>query len=394
MNRDEIVTAMDSLVAGAETRSLSTDEVSQYEKLETELKAVNETEQIRSRQSAYKVAAPAVHFTAGGKPEDSLERAFESYLRTGVANADMAELRSQTAGSTTAGGYSVPTQTLGRLTEIRKAFGGVMNLAENITTSGGNPINFPTLDDTANAGHLTAEGSADAGSADFVLGQVALSAYKYTSAGSSNSPLKVSVELLQDSALDIHSLVTRKLGERIARKQALDLLTGTGSSQPKGLCFSGITLDVEQAGGSNTNPTLADILAIYGALDPAYEEGAKWIMNKASMLKLMGINDSTGRPLLFGVTSPATSKLEWNLYGFPVVVDQGMPSDPATLSGIPYILFGNFEEAYVVRHVADVQVFANPYSSISSGLVEYSAIARMDAQIKARKAYVAFGNAA
>lgn len=45
----------------------------------------------------------------------------------------------------------------------------------------------------------------------------------------------MSLELLQDAAFDVQSLLTRKLSQRIARAQAAHWVNRTGSSQPYGL---------------------------------------------------------------------------------------------------------------------------------------------------------------
>lgn len=71
-----------------------------------------------------------------------------------------------------------------------------------------------------------------------------LGAFKYVAPGAGNLPLRVSVELLQDSAFDIQGLVERKLGERIGRRQALDWVTGNGTIEPFGI-DTGISVAVD-----------------------------------------------------------------------------------------------------------------------------------------------------
>ena len=50
------------------------------------------------------------------------------------------------------------------------------------------------------------------------------------------------------------------------------------------------------------------------------------------------------------------------------------------------IAFGNWKEAYIVRHVKDVQVLVNPYEAV--GYVTYHAWARMDGTVQNSSAYV------
>lgn len=56
---EEITAAMTALVDGAADRSLTADEVTQYEALETELQEAQATEQIRARNTAYNLVRPA-----------------------------------------------------------------------------------------------------------------------------------------------------------------------------------------------------------------------------------------------------------------------------------------------------------------------------------------------
>lgn len=106
---------------------------------------------------------------AGTEP-DKVERAFEQYLRTGVQQAELAEFRAQSEGTNSAGGYLVPQGFRNKLVERMKQFGGIATEAEIITTSEGNLLPYPTVDDTANVGEIVAEGGTfAAGAACHVL---------------------------------------------------------------------------------------------------------------------------------------------------------------------------------------------------------------------------------
>ena len=100
MSSEEILEALRAILEAAEGRDLTEDEVRSYEDLEKQLATVNKTAEIRSRQKAYETPVRSdlhVH-VAAARQDDTLERAFESYLRTGRVNADLAQLRAQEAG--------------------------------------------------------------------------------------------------------------------------------------------------------------------------------------------------------------------------------------------------------------------------------------------------------
>jgi HK97 family phage major capsid protein len=401
MTIDEILAAMAAIVDATGGRALTAEEIAQYEALERDLMNARASEEVRARQNAYAAAAgprpvngtPAL--IAGGRKPDTLTAAFDNYLRTGIPNADMAGLRvtnAQTAGSDPAGGYMVPPEFRQKLVDVQKAFGGIAGEVDSFNTGTGSGIEYPSVDDTANSGQITAEGAAVSGGADLVFGTVNLGAFKYTSSGASNAPLKVSVELLQDAAFDVSGLIARKLGMRIARKQAVDWVTGTGTTLPFGIARAALTADSTLAAGNAI--TYLKLLEIETALDPAYEQNAKWAMNKASWQNIRAVLDSTGRALIQDTgTDGIGGRPVRRLLGYDVVIDQAFPTN-TTLSA-KWAVLGDLREAYVIRRVSNLVVVVNPYSSAASGQVEFTAWERADGNVQNRKAYaLAAANAA
>jgi HK97 family phage major capsid protein len=394
---EEITSAMTALVDGAPDRSLTDEEVTQYTNMETELQGVQRTEGIRARQAAYNtVRIPAgVPRTRTGEQDgpSDLDKAFSNYLRTGVPNQDIAGLRvtnAQGEGGSAAGGYLVPSGFRQKLVEVRKSFGGFAPEADSFDTGDGAPIEYPTLNDTTNTGDITAESAAITSGADLTFGTVTVGAYKYTSAGAgSNLPLRVSVELLQDAAFDVESLVARKLGERIARKQAAHWITGTGVGQPLGVANSTLTADNEL----DTPDTVDydDLMDTYDLLDAAYEANAKWLMKKNTWSQIRGIVDTNGRPIVQDSITGISGAPAKSLLGFPVVIDEGMPTLSSAADGNA-ILFGDYREAYVIRRVSGLVVIVNPYTRAANGEVEFSAWERADGTIQNRTAYIVCQN--
>jgi len=389
---EEITSAMTALVDGAADRSLTDDEVTQYEGMEQELQAVQRTDAIRTRNQAYNVVrTPAGVPSRRSGDEDGrtdLDKAFENYLRTGRPNADISGLQvtnAQGEGSSAAGGYLVPSGFRQKLVEVRKSFGGFAPEADSFDSGNGAPIEYPTLDDTANTGGITAESAAITSGNDLVFGTVNLGAYKYTSAGAgSNLPLRVPVELLQDAAFDIEGLVSRALGMRIARAQAAHWITGTGVGQPLGVLASSLTSDNDLDVADTVD--YDDLMDTYDLLDAAYEPNAKWLMKKNTWSQIRGIVDTNGRPIVQDSTTGITGTPQKSLLGFPVVIDEGVPTLSSAAITYP-IAFGDFREAYVIRRVSGLAIVVNPYSRAVNGEVEFSAWERADGNIQNRGAY-------
>ena len=386
---EDLTEALSAIVDAAEGRDLTDAEEGEISALETQLEAAQarreRTEAFRARQAQRAaIATPALHVK--GKPSEAgneLDAAFTAYLRTGRENADLTELRAQSLGTDSAGGYTVPQGFRDKLTERRKAFGGIANVAEEINTSDGRPIEWPTLDDTANTAQIVAENTApSANGADMVFGTRTLGANKYVATGASNVPLKVSVELLQDSAFDVEALVARKLGERIARAQAPHLVNGTGSSQPKGIAHGLTPVEL------GTALSYANLLSVVHAVDPAYRENARWAFNDATLQAIRGIVDTTGRPLLTDQNRGIEDKPgEAMLLGYPVTIDQAFTTYDAADDDLNMGVFGDLREGYVIRNVKSIELLVNPYSRMQYRQIEYSAWFRFDAIQQNTNAY-------
>jgi len=393
MEIDEILEALKAIIDAAEGRPLTDDEVTDYEALEVKLAAAQRSAAVRARQRAYDTPVrDNIHVHVGEAVRDEgLMRAFDHYLRTGRPNADIAGLRvtnAQGVGTDGAGGFLVPDIMRDKIIERLKAFGGLAGVVEEITTTGGETMRWPVIDDTANTGVIAAEGTAPASAgADLVFTEKELKAFKYVAPGTGQLPLRVSVELLQDSAFDIEGLVTRKLGERIGRSQAAHWVTGNGTTEPFGIdtgttfAFTGATL------------TYLELLAAVHAVDPAYRPDAKWSFNDATLQQLEGIVDTTGRPLLNnaadGINVGRSNQL---LLGYPIVIDQAFATytDGGTNR---WGVFGDLKQGYVIRRVKDMTLIVNPYTRANEGQVEYTLWARADGVPQDVGAYRALINA-
>lgn len=384
---EEITAAMTALVDGAANRSLTDEEVSQYEGMEQELQAVRRDNDIRTRNAAYNtVRVPAGVPTPGGPKPDTYANAFENYMRTGKPNADLISM-AQSEGVPSEGGYLVPDEFRTKLVERMKAFGGIGNIASRYSTGTGAPVEWPTLDDASNTGEIVQEGNTFSAGADVVFGSNSLSSYTYVAGGASSTPLRINYELAQDSAFDLPGLVARLLGTRIARLQATHLATGTGVNQPLGL-ITGLT-PVQAA--ANTGLTYADLVTWIHSVDPAYRTNARWVWNDSTMAVIEKITDTAGNPIFRGWGANLALGLnESTVLGYPITIDQAMPTYVANshAAGDVAIAFGDIAQGYVVRDIKDVQLLVNPYSRMSYRQIEYTAWARMDATQQDTNAYI------
>lgn len=395
---EDIQADLDAILATAdeEGRDLSAEEITSYEALEAELVKAQahkeRTDALRARHAHnHKIATPALAVDRS-RGDAELEAAFVAYLRTGRENSDLQQLRAaQSEGVPSEGGFLVPDGILRKIVERMKAFGGLAGVVDEITTETGNFL--PWLvegDDTGNQAEGVNEGSGPTGGADLAFQKTGLNAYSYMAAGPNGDPLRLSRELVQDSAFDIVARITRKLGERAARKRAQLLVTGTGVAEPQGI-VTGRTGTAMYSGASDAL-VYADFLNVIHAVDPAYrEEGnCSWAFNDTFLRAIEGVLDANGRPLLKDANagidgSPSAGRL----LGYPVTIDQGFANPSPTSGTVNFGVFGDLREGYILRNVRQVELLVNPYNRMNQRQIEYSVWFRFDAMQQNTFAYTA-----
>jgi len=406
---------------------LSSEQVQKYEALESELASFHATSEIKKRGAAYelpRVSLQPASVVQGSR--DDGRYTFDKYLRgdmgaakeiqsySGAPNLGDARLpgykllawprEDQTfeqyaqTETTTGGGYTIPTLTEKVMIKVKKAFGGISAQASHINTGNGDPLNFPSIDDTANSSAIAAINAAPgSGGADLSFGTVAFTAFKYAATGTGQLGLKVPRELVDDSLFDITSLVTEMLGIRLARKMASDYAVGIGTTAPSGLMNrTGTTTGSSVASTGLVQATAnAQLQAFIHLLDPAYiNDSCVWIMNWLTHGIISGFVDSTNRPLMIPYASSGLgSPPAYSLLGYPVVIDQGLAAFSLTSAANPgsvntgYAAFGDISEGFMIRDVQGVGIAMDPYTGIGSNQVLYYGYARTDSQIRNSAAY-------
>lgn len=286
-------------------------------------------------------------------PEAAYREAFTAFTRRGMSGLDntqrqlmlsnQAEVRAGATSPGTAGGYFIPTDTLNKITQAMKAYGGLLGAANIINTASGNPLNWPTNDDTANVGAILTENT-QVSEQDVTLGQKTLGAYTYTS-----KLVRLSLQLLQDDVFGVDAWLIQRLGERLGRAVAAHLATGTGTGQPEGL-FTNATAGKTGTTGQTTSVIYDDLIDVIHSVDPAYRGNGKWAMSDAALKMVRKLKDGQQRPLW---EPSVQGGVPSTLLGYPVIVDNGIPTPAANAKSIG---FGDLNAAYVVRQVAGGQM--------------------------------------
>ena len=273
-----------------------------------------------------------------GFNEQDLSAEHRHVLKAGIATA---EVRAQTAGTTTAGGYTVPTDLAATIDKTMKMWGPMYDEATCtvLNTAGGNPIDFPTVDDTAVAAaqHTEASAMTDDGGVDVTFGKLTLGAFAYDTEW-----VQVSMELLQDSAVNIETFIGELLGERLARRVNTELTTGDGTGDPQGIV---VASTAGKTAALTTAFTADEVIDLFHSVDPAYRASpkARFMFNDAVLSAIRKLKDGSGQYLWS--MGDIRGGVPGTLLGQPYSVNQAMAS--AFTTGQKLVLFGDFSKYYV-----------------------------------------------
>ncbi len=213
-----------------------------------------------------------------GRASDEYRRAMLTAMRTNfrqVANVLQ-------EGVDADGGYLVPVEYDNRLIDVLTEENIMRGLATKITTSGEHKINIAA---TKPAAAWIEEGGA-LSFGDATFDQIYLDAFKLHVA------IKVTEELLYDSAFNLENYIITEFGKALANAEEDAFLNGDGKGKPVGI-FD------KTAGGQSVGTLSAalksdDLLDLVYGLKRPYRKNASFIMNDASLSQIRKLKDNNG----------------------------------------------------------------------------------------------------
>jgi len=277
-----------------------------------------------------------------------LQRPFREQSSRSAFNAAMESRAPLTTTTASTGGDLIPTTLLRSLEVNMLAFGGMRQVSEIMRTSSGEPLNWPTADDTGNTGALIGESTnldnSGAGGALPGFSLVSWGAYKFTSGA-----ILVPFELLQDSVVDLPAVLGAMLGERLGRVTNTYYTTGTGTNQPNGIVTAAAL--GYQTTASSTAFDWTDLIHVIHSIDPAYRNGAGFMGHDSIKMAARLLKDDNNRPLwVDGVDLNAAD----SLMGYSFTTNQDMASSVA--SDAKVLLFGQLSK-YKIRSVGSIRLY-------------------------------------
>jgi HK97 family phage major capsid protein len=287
------------------------------------------------------------------------------------------EFRDLGVGTNSLGGFFVPQGFVYDVEQAMKYYGPMLNTSTIMQTASGQPLPYPTDNDVSNVGSILAEGAQLTSSVDVTIGSITFGAYKFTS-----GIVKVSVELLQDSAFDITSYVKGKFANRVGRILNTKFTLGAGTTEPKGIVTAATAgpTAVGSSGNDGGAGTAAnsigtkDLTELIHSVDPIYRQGAAFMMHDSTLKFVRELLDKQGRPIFqkdFSAETPST------ILGYPYFINNDMAQIATTNKTV---LFGQLSK-YLVRQVKDMSIIQLNERFADFGQVAFLAFARYDGNL-------------
>ena len=271
---------------------LSAEDNAAYERMEAEIEDLTKAiDRHRKAEQREKELSQPVNQPLTGKPysgkqeEPKTGRASDEYRRA-MLNAMRSNFRQVSnilqEGVDADGGYLVPEEYDRRLIDVLDEENIMRGLATKITTSGQHKINIAA---TKQAAAWIEEGGA------LTFGDATFD-QKYLDAFKLHVAIKVTEELLYDSAFNLENYIITQFGSALANAEEDAFLNGNGTGKPTGI--------FDAVGGGHLLGTLTaaiksdDVLDLVYGLKRPYRKKASFIMNDGTLASLRKLKDNNG----------------------------------------------------------------------------------------------------
>lgn len=274
---------------------LAAEDVATYEKMEADVVNLGKEIDRLERQAALDAElSKPVNTPLTGKPaapagEEKTGRASAEYRRS-FWNAMRSKMPSHEImnalqiGTDSEGGYLVPDEFESTLVEALEEENFFRSIATVIQTSSGDR-KIPVVASKGEANWIEEEGAFP--ESDDAFGQVSIGAHKVA------TMLKISDELLNDSAFNLEAYISKEFGRRIGSKEEEAFFVGDGSGKPTGI-FNATGGAADGVTTSTANITFDDVMDLFYSVKSPYRKKAVWVLNDTTVKALRKLKDNNG----------------------------------------------------------------------------------------------------
>ena len=275
---------------------VSAEDAATYEKMEADVQNLTaEIERLARQQAIDDKLAQATSTPITMQPNAQMETESAKPFRERAAykNAMVDALRTNfrkvsdvlQEGVDADGGYLVPVEYYNRLIQVLEEENIMRALATKITTSGEHKINIAA---TTPAALWVEEGGA------LTFGDATFD-QKFVDSHKLHVAIKVTEELLYDSAFDLEKYILTQFGKALANAEEDAFLNGDGKGKPYGVFDT--TTGGTKAGNLAADIKADDIFDLIYKLKRPYRKGASFIMNDKTIAQIRKLKDNNGQYL-------------------------------------------------------------------------------------------------
>ena len=323
---------------------VSAEDNATYEKMEADVVALGKEIERLERQAAIDremdqpTTAPLVSAPAAKAPEQKAGRASDEYKKAfwnQMRGRNTYEVRNALqVGELTEGGYTVPDEFEHQLIEGLEDENIMRGLVHTIRTGSGDH-KIPIVASHGTGSWVEEEGTIP--ESDDAFSQLSLSAHKFA------TMIRISRELLNDSAFDLAVYIAHEFVRRAGAAEEQAILTGDGSHKPIGLLHDTLGAQVGVTAASATAITADELIDMQHSLKSGYRRKACWIMNDATISAIRKLKDGQGQYIWQpGIKEGAPDML----FNQKVLMSNYMP---LIASGNKVILSGDFSYSWLAE---------------------------------------------
>ncbi len=277
---------------------------------------------------------------------------YSAYLRKGEKHArelavklNPTEAHALLTSTDTAGGFAVPDDFQAELLVALAGFAVARSAGVRVVQTSSDKLIFPTLvsgtdpyssdiEQSLGGTNWNPEGTTTGGTAPPnqtkpTFGQASIPVHTWMP-----DVIELTQELIEDSAVNLESIIANLLGEIKGLDEDLAILLGNGTDKPQGI------LDKTGVGTTTVTGleiTYTGLVDLWTSLPAQYRTSARFVMNSKSYGDIVKLEGTTSKNLIF---QPIRGNTPNNLFGTPVVFSEFM-EDAGTNLNQP-IIHGDF----------------------------------------------------
>lgn len=321
--------------------NMTAEDAAAYDRMVGEVDALGQQIVRAERAEAIEVelakptAQAIVNTPAAAKPEkpgrasDEYKKAFWAAMRCRQLTTEV--YNALQIGTASEGGYLVPDEFERQLVDVLADENVLRGIATVIRTEGDRKI--PVVASHGTAAIISEEGSYT--DSDDAFTQAVLGAYKI------GTMMKVSEELLADSAFDLQAYIAAEFARRCGAAEEDYFINGTGTAQPVGLLAAtgGAAAGATAANAAKLVPE--DIFDLFYSVRAPYRRNGSFLMADSTVKELRKMKTTAGDY----IWQPALSAGQPDtLLNRPVYTSSYMP---AVATGKKVIAFGDFSYFWI-----------------------------------------------